>query len=644
MPKISVKARLVILLSLAVMIPFSIVAFNLFFITKLSGKSRESSIVLDEYIQLLKIELFILLALIVCMAIFYVFFRKNFLIPFQKIKEGVHAIRNGFFSYRLNLAGSDEISEIACTFNDMADNLEQSIEKIKVQASELYSRKFKLQKVSMELDATYEQLDETEKKFHSLINNIPDVILVIDDEGNITFVNDACTDMFGYDKLYLTGKNIMDLVDTKKMTMPVQRIAQKLLSQKSVSIRLSLAKKDGSVIITEAIFTNYIFNGVNMGLQATVRDITRKRRMEEEIIQSNNDLAIINSVSRSLTSTLDLNELFNLITNEVSGRLKYPLCLLGLADKDGLNVKAFSGVHFQDSDCPLNFESSTLKKDILEKVIGKSEILRIKELSKDSVIDEINRTKLEGGKVVELLSVPINCANKKMGVLIVGSSYYFKRREVNLISSIANNAAVAIENALLYESTRKYFIKTIDVLIAAIEAKDKYTEGHSQRVSKYAVKIAKKMGLAKEQIEDIKVAGILHDIGKIGISDSILLKADKLTKDEYEEIKQHPAISNKILHSVGFSDRTLKAIAYHHERYDGKGYPFGLIGEDITIEAQIIAVADAYDAMTSNRSYRKAMSREEALNELFVNKETQFNPKVIDALFHAIDYAKDFLI
>jgi putative nucleotidyltransferase with HDIG domain len=252
------------------------------------------------------------------------------------------------------------------------------------------------------------------------------------------------------------------------------------------------------------------------------------------------------------------------------------------------------------------------------------------------VMARVNRDKLEKERVKEFLLVPLSIKSKRIGLLTIGAVDVIGQNDVDLLTSIANNAAVAFENALLYDTSKKYFFRTIDALIAAVEAKDKYTEGHSQRVARYAEMIARHLGLPREQIEEIKIAGILHDVGKIGISDSILSKPGKLTEEEYDEIKLHPGISNKILYPVGFSERTLQAIAFHHERYDGKGYPHGLKGDSIAFEAQIIAVADAYDAMTSDRSYRSAMSRHAAIRELETNKATQFTPLIVDTFIDAI--------
>lgn len=223
------------------------------------------------------------------------------------------------------------------------------------------------------------------------------------------------------------------------------------------------------------------------------------------------------------------------------------------------------------------------------------------------------------------------------GLFIVLNKSVFIEEELNVLRSIGHTTLVAVENTMHLIESKNNFVQTIDALVAAIEAKDQYTRGHSQRVSSIAVKIADRIGMAKQQIEELRIAGILHDIGKIGISDRILLKKGPLTKEEYEIIKKHPAISNRILYPIGLSERILKAVAFHHERFDGKGYPFGLTNESLGLEPQIIAVADAYDAMTSSRPYRGALSYEKAVAELKNNKGSQFHPGIVNVMLQLLE-------
>ena len=182
----------------------------------------------------------------------------------------------------------------------------------------------------------------------------------------------------------------------------------------------------------------------------------------------------------------------------------------------------------------------------------------------------------------------------------------------------------------LYMDMRNLHISTIQTLTKTIEAKDPYTSGHAARVEEYSVRLAEAYGLPLDKIESIKTAALLHDIGKIAINDNILNKADRLTREEYEEIKKHPSIGADIISKMDFFKDITIYVRHHHERYDGKGYPDGLVGDDIPIEASILAIADSYDAMTSNRSYRKALTKEEALKEIEVNAGTQFHPLLAD--------------
>ncbi len=180
----------------------------------------------------------------------------------------------------------------------------------------------------------------------------------------------------------------------------------------------------------------------------------------------------------------------------------------------------------------------------------------------------------------------------------------------------------------MYLDLRHVYMESIQVLTKTIEAKDSYTQGHTLRVQEYALKLAKAIDLTEKQIENVKTAALLHDIGKIGIDDNILKKPDKLTEDEYKLIQKHPLIGVEILKDVDFLKDVINIIKYHHERYDGKGYPEGIMGEDIPIEALILSIADVFDAMTSDRPYRNALPIEIALSEIENSAGKQLHPKL----------------
>lgn len=183
----------------------------------------------------------------------------------------------------------------------------------------------------------------------------------------------------------------------------------------------------------------------------------------------------------------------------------------------------------------------------------------------------------------------------------------------------------------LYTRMRKMYLDTIRTLAATIDAKDPYTHGHSERVSQMALQLAKRLGFAESEIEYLEYAAILHDIGKIGIEDRILGKKDKLTDAEYEKVKEHPVIGANIMESIEFLKRCSQTVLHHHERFDGRGYPYGIKGEEIPKPARLLAIIDAYDAMNSDRPYRKKLSVEDILKELEQEAGKQFDPIMVEA-------------
>ena len=188
------------------------------------------------------------------------------------------------------------------------------------------------------------------------------------------------------------------------------------------------------------------------------------------------------------------------------------------------------------------------------------------------------------------------------------------------------------------EDISKAYMQTIETLRYVVETRDSETRGHSERVSRLSAAIATEMGLGADDVEMIRTAGLFHDIGKVGVPDAILLKNGPLTNDEYAQIKQHPAAGEKVLSTYSPFSEMLPIIRGHHERIDGSGYPDGLVGEEICIGAKIIAVADSFDAMVSNRTYRKGLALDKAYSELIRCRGTQFDPNAVDSFFRLVDH------
>lgn len=193
------------------------------------------------------------------------------------------------------------------------------------------------------------------------------------------------------------------------------------------------------------------------------------------------------------------------------------------------------------------------------------------------------------------------------------------------------------------DKLEKAYLESIETLRYTVEAKDPYTKGHSDRVAEFSVLIGKKLGLSEEDLKTLRIGGLFHDIGKIGIPDSILLKDSRLTPDEYSEIKHHPSIGTHILSNATIFSNIIPIVKYHHERYDGRGYPENLKGEEIPFLARIATVADAFDAMSSKRTYRNNLEISTIIDEIKNNSGTQFDPKIAEVFLDIIENEFDLI-
>jgi putative nucleotidyltransferase with HDIG domain len=237
------------------------------------------------------------------------------------------------------------------------------------------------------------------------------------------------------------------------------------------------------------------------------------------------------------------------------------------------------------------------------------------------------------------LVTPIFLKDKCFGAILLlrfGNKNDFTSIDEKTVFAIASQSAVIIENHKLYFELKENFIKTIEALAAAIDMKDKFTIGHSKRVSRTAIAIAGELGIESEkELFDIKIGALLHDIGKIGIPSELLYKSSSPTKDEWEVIRKHPLNGEEIVKNLSGFEGIISAIKYHHERWDGQGYPHGLKGDEIPLITRIVSVSDTYDTIISRRPYKEALSSTDAFNSIITASGTQFDPEIVEAFKRA---------
>ena len=236
-------------------------------------------------------------------------------------------------------------------------------------------------------------------------------------------------------------------------------------------------------------------------------------------------------------------------------------------------------------------------------------------------------------QVLSFMLVPLKIRSKPLGVLMASiyqGDHRFNEKDLYYLDFMSKKASTGIENLALYENIYNNLLSTLYAFVKAIEARDPYTKQHSNRVTLVAISLAKSMGCSDEEQEILNVAGLLHDIGKIGIRDDILLKPGRLDEEEYRIIQQHPVIGYEIMGHLGLWTREKQIVRCHHERFDGKGYPDRLTGDQIPLLGRILSVADVYDAIASDRAYRGRMPESKILEIMYGGAGTQFDPDIID--------------
>jgi HD-GYP domain-containing protein (c-di-GMP phosphodiesterase class II) len=236
-----------------------------------------------------------------------------------------------------------------------------------------------------------------------------------------------------------------------------------------------------------------------------------------------------------------------------------------------------------------------------------------------------------------MICVPVKGKGKVIGVLqaINRMNGAFLSEDIGTFAALADQVAIAIENARLYEELRETFYGTTLALAETLEKRDPYTSGHVQRVRDYSMAIGRRLALSPQELETLQLSAILHDIGKIGVRDNVLLKPGRLDPEELAAMNQHPKHAAEILQHVKYLQASIPGVKGHHEKLDGTGYPDGLKGEEVSLFARIIAVADTFDAMTTDRPYRKALSHDTAFAELRKGSGTQFDTAVVEAFISA---------
>jgi len=445
--------------------------------------------------------------------------------------------------------------------------------------------------------------------------------------------------------LHLPGINGMDLLDRIKASHPTLPFIV-ITGHPALDKAIQAMKKGAADFIPKPFTVEHILHLVEKNLkerrlyaenQRLVAELNNKAVIEKLNAQLHakvEQLTKLYSISESFHSYVDNDSLLQYVVDLASDLIDAQRISLLTFDKDRryLVARASRGLatDVQRKIC------LKVGEGVAGRVAQSFRPIRVTTDDLQRIVTSEDRSYLTRS----WLSVPLSIGGELFGVLNMtdkrdGSD--FTEEDEYLAMVLAEKAGIKIENNVLYEGIYSNLIDTLKTLVSTIEAKDAYTRHHSQRVTEVALAVARRVGCSEEDCESISFAGILHDIGKIGIRDSILQKTSRLTGEEYEVIKTHPSRGDAIIEPLGLIDSERRIIRHHHERLDGRGYPDGLKGDEIPYLTRIVSIADAFDAMTSTRSYRQALEVSVVASELRKNSGAQFAPDLVDAMLELIE-------
>jgi putative nucleotidyltransferase with HDIG domain len=480
-------------------------------------------------------------------------------------------------------------------------------------------------------------------------------ILIVDDEEHVCRL---CSEILRHrDYKVITARSSQDALEIAKaesfdllltdICMPGMDGLELLQAIKEVQ------KNIAAVVITGYGTVDHAIQSLHLGAQGfLIKPFSRKELIQavedalerNRILQDNMRLKLLVplfEVSKTLLSELNLRTLLDTVTGVAMRETRSDAASVILLQEDGrLVLKSHTSPNGIYTEAICQRVTDTIGRWVVEQ---RKPLIVIKE---SPVSDEIREVVDQLG-LSAMITMPLITKDKVVGLLHLfkkGSTVNYNQSDIELISILSGQAAIAIENAKLFEEIQRknqaleeFYFESVKALAQAIEAKDSTTGSHGDRLVGYAMAIADRLGLSNDEKIWLRYAAALHDIGKIAVSEAILRKPGKLTVQEYDEMKTHPVRGAEILREVKFLAPVVPIVYHHQEQFDGGGYPDGLRGEQIPIGSRIVAVLDAFDAMTSDRPYRNALPLQTAIRILKERSGLQFDPKVVEVFVEVVE-------
>ena len=552
--------------------------------------------------------------------------------PIEKLREAVKKIGTGNLDVDIDLSSNDEIGQLAKTFKNMASDLKKVTVSRNDLITEIESRK-------MAEDRIYKSRTDWENTF----NTIPDMITIHDSDFNIINANTA-------------AKEVLELPAfgaTTDLKCYQYYHGDDLRPDKCMSCQTSKTKEASTFEMFEPHLNKHVEvrsvpkfsnDGDFTGVIHIVRDISNNKRAEDKIQNQVKRLNALRSVEKAITTTFDLDVTLDILLDQILALLNIDAAAVLLLDQH-TNMLEYSVSKGFSSDA-LRYTKLGLGESNAGLAAMERRIINIQDLNKDRGNFDRSRDFREEG-FVSYLAVPLIAKDQIKGVLEL-----FHRSPLDtdsewqdFLETIANQAATAIDNSVLFDGLQRSnreltlaYDSTIEGWARALDMRDKETEGHSRRVTEMTILTALKLGIKEDEILNIRWGALLHDIGKMGVPDSILLKPGKLTDEEWVIMRLHPVKAYDMLYPIKHLRSSIDIPYCHHEKWDGTGYPRGLKGEEIPLSARIFAIVDVWDALSSDRPYRSAWPREKVVDHILSLSGTHFDPEMIK-VFSSMDWS-----
>jgi PAS domain S-box-containing protein len=481
-----------------------------------------------------------------------------------------------------------------------------------------------------------QKLTESERKFKTLFESRLDGLLLADVESKqFRLCNQAMTRMLGFTEEEFRLLTIRDIHPPDDLPYVFEQFEKMVRGELDVATDLPVRRKDGTVFYAD-ISSTFIQLDEKSHLLGSFRDVTDRKVAQEKLKRHMDNLTALRNIDNAINGSLDLRITLKVLLMEALKQLNVDAAVILLLNPYSQTLEYASGQGFHTDR--ISYARVRMGESCAGRVAKEHRTLFLCDIAAAEE-GSAPKTLVESEGFKSYVGVPLIAKGNVKGVLELFHRAPLKPEQdwLNFVEALAGQAAIAIDIAELFDSLQSShsellsaYDTTIEGWSRALDYRDKETEGHSRRVTDLTVRIAREMGIGNEKLVHVRRGALLHDIGKLGVPDNILLKPGKLTFEEFEIIKRHPEIAFSLLSPIEFLRPALDIPYLHHEKWDGSGYPKGLKGEEIPLTARIFAVVDVWDALCSDRPYRPAWKEERVREYMFEQAGKAFDPRVVE--------------